>query len=168
MLKITNKKLSTAGIEFSLPEKFYIDFEGMEGIHPDGLNLLSPEKDCYISFMTTEVEFSSPLESLMDIFFDKHINENVINMFEENNNTGYIWIEKPQMGKICDLNCAFAKYETKADYYYEVHFERIKGYDRQLEILLAVPKKHRVNIEEILNRNNIKEFYNSIKLLETN
>jgi len=167
MLKITNKKLSTAGIEFSLPEKFYIGFEEMEVIHPDRLNLLSPEKDCYISFMTTEVEFSSPLESLMDIFFDKPFNEKNINMFEENNNTGYIWIEKPQMCKICDLNCAIAKYETKADYYYEVHFERIEGYDRQLEILLTVPKKHHINIEEILNRNNIKEFYNSIKLLAT-
>ena len=70
MLKIEGNHLSVAGIRFKLPQNFYIDIEGMESIHPDGLRLISPEQDCRIAFMTTEVEFDTPVKSLLDIFAD--------------------------------------------------------------------------------------------------
>lgn len=45
MIKIIgNNELSVAGIKFSLPLNFYIDIEGMETIHQDGLRLMSEEK----------------------------------------------------------------------------------------------------------------------------
>ena len=74
MLKIEGNHLSVAGIRFKLPQNFYIDIEGMESIHPDGLRLISPEQDCRIAFMTTEVEFDTPVISLTPgqsaVFYD--------------------------------------------------------------------------------------------------
>jgi len=165
MLRIKNNKLSTEGIQFTLPDNFYIDIEGMEGVHPDGLHLLSVEEDCIIGFITTEIEFDSPVESLLDIFMDDVRNIGIAdNMFKENE-TGYIWIEEPQMRELNGLKCAIAKYHTKYSFYYEIHFERIEGYERQFEVLLEVPKKCRVDLETVLSRENIKAFYNSFELL---
>lgn len=164
MIKISENKLNTVGIEFSLPENFYIDIEGMEGIHQDGLRLLSPEKDCRISFMTTEIEYESAVASLIDVFTDDAIGENIeLDKFNDKE-TGYKWIEKPQMTVLNNLSCAHVKYETPHNYYYEVHFERIAGFDRQLEVLLTVSKENPVDLETVLSRENVNDFYNSFGL----
>ena len=161
MLKIKGNKLEVAGINFSLPQNFYIDIEGMEAVHPDGLKLLSPEEDCYISFMTTEVEFETPVESLLDIFVDNVLGTGIQEDMTKPNATGYIWIEEPQMSELNGLKCAYVKYETPYNYYYEIHFERLEGFDRQLEVLLVISKKHNVDFDVVLNRENVVEFYNS-------
>ncbi len=161
MLKIENNHLSVAGIKFKLPQNFYIDIEGMESVHPNGLRLISPEQDCGIAFTTTELEFDTPVKSLMDIFTDDEPNDD---MFKPNK-TGYIWIDKPQTSKINGLKCAYVKYHTKYNYYYEIHFERVDGAARQLEILLEISKKHSVFIEDVLSRQNVKDFYDSFELI---
>ncbi len=164
MLKIEGNHLSVVGIKFKLPQNFYIDIEGMESVHPDGLRLLSPEQDCRLSFMTTEVEFDTPVKSLLDIFVDDVLGTGISEDMFNPNETGYIWIDEPQMSEINGLKCAYVKYHTKYHYYYEIHFERIDGTDRQLEILLEISKKHSKDIEEILSRQNVKEFFNSFEL----
>lgn len=164
MLKIKGNKLEVAGINFSLPQNFYIDIEGMEAVHPDGLKLLSPEEDCCISFMTTEVEFETPVESLLDIFIDKVLGTGIQEDMTKANTTGYIWIEEPQMSELNGLKCAYVKYETPYNYYYEIHFERLEGFDRQLEVLLVISKKHNVDFDVVLKRKNVVEFYNSFEV----
>ena len=165
MLKIEGNHLSVAGIRFKLPQNFYIDIEGMESIHPDGLRLISPEQDCRIAFMTTEVEFDTPVKSLLDIFADDVLGTGIDNDMFNPNETGYIWIEEPQMSEINGLKCAYVKYHTKYSYYYEIHFERINKADRQLEILLEIEKKNSVDLETVLDRENIKDFYDSFELI---
>ncbi|MBQ7974977.1 MAG: hypothetical protein IJ300_04750 [Clostridia bacterium] len=166
MLKIEGNHLSVAGIKFALPQNFYVDIEGMEGIHPDGLRLVSPEKDSRIGFMTTEIEFDSPVNSLLDIFVDDVLQIGIADDMFSSNETGYIWIEEPQMSEINGLKCAYGKYHTEYNYYYEIHFERVGGADRQLEVLLEVSKKHPIDIESVLNRQNVKDFYESFALVE--
>ncbi len=164
MLKIEGNHLSVAGIKFMLPQNFYIDIEGMEVIHQDGLRLISPEKNCRISFMTTEVEFDTPVNSLMDIFVDEALDIGIANDMWSPNKTGYIWVEEPQASEINGLKCAYVKYHTKYYYYYEIHFERVEGADRQLEVLLEIPK-NLSDIEAVLGRQNVKDFYNSFELV---
>ena len=164
MLKIEGNHLSVAGIKFKLPQSFYIDIEGMEGVHPDGLRLISPEQDCRIGFMTTEVEFDTPVESLMDIFTDDVLGTSATGDMFNPNATGYIWIEEPQMSEINGLKCAYVKYHTKYNYYYEVHFERVENFDRQLEFLIEIPKKSLGDLETVLSRQNVKDFCDSFEL----
>jgi len=96
MLQIKGNHLSVAGIKFVPPQNYCIDIEGMESISPDGLRLISPEEDCHICFMTSEIQFDTPVDSLMDIFLDNVLEaEPPENMFNSNG-TGFIWIEKPQ------------------------------------------------------------------------
>ncbi len=166
MLKINGNKLSTAGISFALPENFYIDIDGMEDYSEDGLRLLSPEKDCYISFITTGIEYESPVASLLDIFVDEAIfGDKTFDMFSENE-TGYKWIEEPQMSMVNNLKCAYVKYETRRNSCYEIHFERLEGQKKQLEVWLVVPKKYNIELETVLNREVIKEFYKSFKIYD--
>lgn len=164
MLKFKGNYLSTAGIRFALPENFYIDIEGMEAINPDGLRLVSPEKDCSISFVTTEIEYESTVASLMDIFMDDVLFKDTQIDFLNDNETGYKWHTEPQQTNLNGLGCACIKYETPRSYYYEIHFNRIKGFDRQLEILLSVSKEFSTDLDTVLNRENIQDFYNSISL----
>ena len=164
MLKIKGNKLEVVGINFSLPQDFYIDIEDMEGIHPNGLTLLSPEEDCYISFMTTEVEFETPVKSLLDIFVDNVLDVGIQEDMTKTNKTGYIWIEEPQMSELNGLKCAYVKYETPNNYCYEIHFERLGGYDRQLEVLLVISKEYNVDLDVVLSRKNVSEFYRSIEV----
>ena len=164
MLKIEGNHLSVAGIKFKLPQQFYIDIEGMESVHADGLRMISPEQDCRIAFMTTEVEFETPVESLLDIFIDKVLGTGIQEDMTKANTTGYIWIEEPQMSELNGLKCAYVKYETPYNYYYEIHFERLEGFDRQLEVLLVISKKHNVDFDVVLKRKNVVEFYNSFEV----
>lgn len=165
MLKIMDNHLSVAGIRFKLPQNFFIDIEGMEGVYQDGLRLISPEQDCRIAFTTTEVEFDTPVKSLIDIFTDAVLETGIAEDMFNTNETGFVCIEEPQLCEINGLKCAFVKYHTKYNYYYEIHFARIDGADRQLEILLEVSKNQQIDIEDVLCRKSIKEFYKSIELL---
>lgn len=164
MLKIEGNHLSVEGITFKLPQNFFIDAEGMETVQPDGLMLISPEEDCRIAFMTSEVEFDTPLESLTHIFVDDVLGIGIADDMFSPNETGYIWIEEPQMSEINGLKCAYAKYHSKHNYYYEIHFSSINNSDRQLEVLLEIPKESAIGINDILNRQNVKDFYNSFEL----
>ena len=105
-----------------------------------------------------------PLKSLLDIFVDDVLDIGIADDMFNSNETGYIWIEGPQMSEINGLRCAYVKYHTKYNYYYEIHFDRVEGAGRQLEILLEVSKKHLIDIEAVLNRQNVKEFYQSFVL----
>ena len=165
MLKIEGNHLSVAGIKFKLPQQFYIDIEGMESVHADGLRLISPEQDCRMAFMTTEVEFDTPVKSLMDIFIDDVLGTKIAKDMFQPNETGYIWIEEPQTSEINGLKCAYVKYHTKYSYYYEIHFERVIGADRQLEVLLEIPKKLSASLDDVLSRQNVKDFYDSFELV---
>jgi len=161
MYKITKGKLEIEGIEFVLPENFFIDASGVDGINPDGLRLLSPEFDVCIGLSTTELDFSSSMESLLDVFTDCN-GISHINMYE-NNETGYIWLSRPENKKINSLKCACVKYETTNSFYYEIHFDRINGFKKQLEVIFEVKKEIAVGLDDILNRCNIKDFYLSFK-----
>lgn len=124
MYKINGNKLSIAGIEFELPNDFYLDVDGWETEAPDGLRLISPNKDCIIQVMTCDMEYKSGAESLGVLFM-----ENVFNIvkpiarYEKNNLMGY------------DV-----MYEIDGKKYYEIHFDRIKGKDRQVEVLLTADR----------------------------
>lgn len=85
-----------------------------------------------------------------------------IRYFFKYNETGFKWIEAPESCDINGLKAACVQYETPFHYYYEIHFERLKGYDRQLEICIYTQKDNS-NLESILSKQNVIDFINSFK-----
>ena len=165
MLRIIEAKLGIAGIKFALPERFCLDLDSDDATEMNGLKLISSEKDCLIKISTTDVKFNSAVDSLLDVFFFD-VSECEIGgtlLFDED--FGYVWHEKPQSYEINGLKCAHTKYETSHHLYYELHFERVFGHYRQLEVLLCVPKETNVSLDAVLNRNNVKDFYNSFQYM---
>lgn len=164
MFKIKNNYLSVEGIKFLLPQNFYIDIDGMEDVHPDGLRLINPEKDCSIVFMTKDEEYDSLIVTLLETFIDPVLGIGIAdNMFEENE-TGEIWIEEPKIKEKNGLIFADVKYHSRRAYYYRMHFERIIGCKRRFEVLFEVLKEKNTDIETVLNRKSMKEFCESFEL----
>lgn len=150
MLKINKNKLSVAGIQFALPEEHYIDIEGMETVSDNGLRLVSDNEDYYISFMTSDVEYASTRESIDEIFVDTVVD-----------NTGsYKFIQEPADYVCNGLKGTCVKYETKDGQYYEIHFERIDGFNEQAEVLICVDKDLS-DLESALNKQTVIDFFNS-------
>lgn len=163
MIKIKEKELSVAGVKFNLPNEFFIDIEGLEEIQEDGLRFLSPEKDCSICILTSPIEYKSAVDSLMDIFRDDVLFEGIEFDFFKDNETGYKWIEAPQECIINDLKAAYVKYETPCHYYYEINFERLDGYDRQLEVCIYMSKDEN-DLESVLSRKDVQKFINGFRM----
>lgn len=124
MYKINGNKLSIAGIEFELPSDFYLDVDGWETEAPDGLRLISPNKDCIIQVMTCDIEYQSGAESLGFLFKENAFNViRPIAKYEKNNLTGFDVL-----------------YEIDGYRYYEIHFDRVKGKDKQVEVLVITDR----------------------------
>lgn len=150
MLKINGNKLSVAGIQFALPEEHYIDIEGMETVSDNGLRIVSDKEDYYISFMTSDIEYASTRASIEEIFVDTVVD----------NSGSYKFIQEPADYLCNGLKGTCVKYETKYSYYYEIHFVRIDGFDKQAEVLICVDKEMS-DLETALNKQTVIDFFNS-------
>ena len=153
MLKINGNKLSAAGIQFALPEEHYIDIEGMEAVSENGIKFVSDREDYYISFMTSEEEYTSSRASIDEIFIDTVLGDS----------NSYKIIQEPKDYECNGLKGTCVQYESKYDYYYEIHFERADGFDSQAEVLICVDKDMS-DLETALNKQTVKDFFNSFVL----
>ena len=143
MYEINGNKLSIAGIRFELPNNFYLDVNGWETEAPDGLRFISPNNDYIIQVMTCDIEYQSGAESLGVLFEENALNIiKPIERYEKNNLTGYDVV-----------------YELGKKRYYEIHFDRLVGMDRQLEILV-------IDSNNGYESERIKTFINGIKVKE--
>lgn len=162
MLKIKNGRLQVAGIEFSMPDGFFIDVEGIETVNENGLKFISPPDYCSVTIMATERIFDSAMDSLLDVFGEADELKNMdIHEFNKKE-TGYKWLIVPEIRECNGLKYACVKYEGPKCCYFEMHFECVDGCDRQLEILLSVPKQ-KGEIETILKKSEIKNFFEGIE-----
>lgn len=153
MLKIHGNKLSTEGIQFTLPENFYVDIEGMETLTSNGIRFLSVPEDCYINFMTSVRMCASTKESIKQNFSETSINSS---------NCCRI-IAGPSDYEHNGLTGTWVKYEANAICYCEIHIKKIDGYSEQAEVLIAV-NKSKADLECTLNRPEVKDFLNSFML----
>lgn len=153
MLKINGNKLSTEGVEFALPNNFYIDTEGMETTNSNGIKFVSDPKDCYINFMTSSRTCASTRDSIKQNFFDNVVSDTPTCKV----------IEGPIDYEHNGLKGTWIKYEVNTTCYFEIHMEKIKGFKEQAELLIAVYKS-KADLETALNRPEIKDFLNSFML----
>ena len=60
-----------------------------------------------------------------------------------------------------DLKGSHTLYDTVKRQYYRIHFEKTKGFDEWVEIYLEVDKNI-TTLEDVLNRESVKTFFNSL------
>ena len=60
-----------------------------------------------------------------------------------------------------DLKGSHTQYDTVKRQYYRIHFEKTKGFDEWVEIYLEVDKNI-TTLEDVLNRESVKTFFNSL------
>ncbi len=166
MFKVNEScKLSTVGIQFVVPKSFYIDIENMEAVNENEIRLVPAEKDCYINFRAFDDEYDSTMDSLLDTFSDFIFESgSSVELYDDENNHEYNWIEKPREFSCNDLKGACVKYDTVNKQYYRMHFEKANGFEQWVEILLEVDKS-KANLENVLKRDTVSAFFDSIMIV---
>ncbi len=155
-------KLSAVGVQFVIPEGFYIDIENLEGVNDNEIRIVPVEKDCYINFRAFDDEYDSTMNSLIDTFSDFVFESgSAMELYDDENNHEYNWIVRPTSFVCNDLKGSHTKYDTVKRQYYRIHFEKTKSFDEWVEIYLEVDKNI-TTLENVLNRESVKTFFDSL------
>lgn len=163
MLKINGNKLSAEGFQFELPEGCYIDTEGMEGLSKHSIRFLTPSKEMSINMRTDKDAYASSMATLIDSFTDFVFESgSAIELYDDESNTDYRWIEKPTMFEKNGMTGTRAIYTAKQKECCRIYFDRIDGYSEFLAIYMETYGDG-VSIIEILDRPEIKRFFDSLK-----
>ena len=164
MLKITGNRLSTEGVEFTLPDGFYIDIEGMESVEKNGLRLVPKEQDCFICMRTERDEYKSAMESLLDTFSDFVCQTgSEIELFEDPSKSEYQWIDKPNEYEKNGLRFASSQYTALKTDVYRLHFEKVTGFNERYVIFMQVDRT-KTDLKTVLARLHVHDFFESICL----
>lgn len=162
MLKINGNRLSAEGVEFMLPNGFYIDIEGMESVDKNGLRLVPKEKDCFIWMRTETDEFKTAMESLIDRFSDFIFESgSQMELLDDEEKTDYQWIVKPTTYTYNGLSGAYTTYTALTRDMYCLHLNRVKGYNERFIIYMQVDRT-KTSIEKVFARPHVKDFFSSI------
>ena len=164
MLKITGNRLSTEGVEFTLPDGFYIDIEGMESVEKNGLRLVPKEQDCFIWMRTERDEYKSAMESLLDTFSDFVCQTgSEIELFEDPTKPEYQWIEKPNEYDRNGLRGAYTSYTALKTDVYRLHLEKVNGSNERFVVFMQVDRT-KTDLETVLARLHVHDFFENICL----
>lgn len=164
MYRINGNKLSAEGFQFEIPQGCYIDIAGMEGTSKHSIRFLTAEKDMSINMRTDKEEYASSMAALIDSFTDCVFKSgSAIELYDDESNKDYNWIEKPAMFEKNGLTGTCAVYQAKHKEYCRIHFDRIEGHAEFLVIFMETYGDG-VSIKEVLDRAEIKQFFESLKL----
>lgn len=142
MLRIKGNKLSVAGMQYSLPDEFYIDVAG-EGVKaPNGLRFVSPQKDYVIEVQTCSLQYASIEQAIADIF---------------KNDGAFAIIEPVKKYSVNDVTGLSVMYADRKCEYFEIYFERT-GECSDFVVLLISADKGGIGIREVIERKAVKEF----------
>ena len=162
MLKINGNRLSAEGVEFMLPNGFYIDTEGMESVDKNGLRLVPEEQDCFIWIRTENDEYETAMDSLLDTFSDFiYETGSAIELFENSEKTEYQWIDKPRAFNQNGLKGACVIYTALTKDVYRMHFEKVEGFCERFVIFMQVDRT-KTDIKSGLERPPVLKFFDSI------
>ena len=162
MYRINGNKLSAEGFQFEIPQGCYIDIEGMEGTSKHSIRFLTAEKDMSINMRTDKDEYTSSMAALIDSFTDFVFKSgSAIELYDDELNTDYNWIEKPTMFEKNGMTGTCALYRAKQKEFCRIHYDKIKGYNEFLVIFMETYGDG-TSIKEILDRPQIKNFFDSI------
>jgi len=164
MLRINGNRLSAEGIEFMLPNDFYIDIGGMESVDKNGLRLVPKEKDCFIWMRTETDEYKTAMESLLDAFSDFVCQTgSEIELFEDPSKSEYQWIDKPNEYEKNGLRFASSQYTALKTDVYRLHFEKVTGFNERYVIFMQVDRT-KTDLKTVLARLHVHDFFESICL----
>ena len=166
MLEIKGKTLSAEGISFTLPDGFYIDIEGMEGVEKNGLRLVTPEKDCFIWMRSERNELDNAMDALLDSFSDFVCESgSQIELFEDPGNSQYKWIVRPRRYSHNGLTGACAVFTALKYDVIRLHLEPAPGYSEGFTFYIEIDRSES-NYETVVTKAGMKEFFNSIRPAE--
>lgn len=164
MYRINGNKLSAEGFQFEIPEGCYIDIAGMEGTSKHSIRFLTAEKDMSINLRTDKDEYASSMAALIDSFADCVFKSgSAIELYEDETNKDYNWIEKPTIFEKNGMTGTRAAYQAKHKGYCRIYFDKIEGHKEFLVIFMETYGDG-VSIEKVLDRPEIKRFFDSLKL----
>ena len=164
MLKINGNRLSAEGVQFTLPENFYIDAAGVESSDDNSIRFVSVKKDCVIDIRTDDDDFESAMASLLDSFSDFVLpSGSQLELFDDESNTSYQWIEKPEEFSVNGLQGAYTKYEAFGTEHYRIHLEKVNGFKKWFVISMTI-KQENGDLQTILKRPEICSFFSSFEL----
>lgn len=163
MLKINGNKLSAEGFQFELPEGCYLDIEGMGGTCKNSIRFLTSDKNMSINMRTDIDGYKSSMDALIDSFADFVFKSgSAIELYDDESNINYRWIERPTEFEKNGMTGSRAIYTAKQKECCRIYFDKIKGYSEFLVIYMETYGDG-VSIEEVLDRPEIKRFFDSLK-----
>ena len=161
MLKINGNVLSAEGIQFRLPDNFYIDTEGMEYVAKNGLRLVSPEKDFAIMVRTDEDCFATTMEAMLDTFSDSILESgSAIELYDNPEDLNHTWVIKPEPYSYNGLTGVHTLYATRVRCTYYLIFDVAPGSNERFVIYIESGGTKN-NFERIMTHPGVKAFLES-------
>lgn len=151
IMMLQDTELSFAGINFIVPQNFYVASSSRKDAEQNGLTFVSPENDCFIDVFTIE---SNMTDNVREKFLEQFENTNIFTVhgkFEESIRA-YLYSIR-------------AEYESRDTGYFEICFGQRKGFNERV-LLLVTADKNRADIGKIMKRQNMQKLIDSFEVAE--